>query len=168
MQQNSLGLTGRASYHLADMSSLTALLRNGWFFLVMSALCLIIKEQFPFSNFPMYSALPDSTNCLQMVDADDHIIPIWPVFGGSISVLKKQLNHELTMLREKGAFKKKDDMPEELLNSVGKKVLTWSLTHYPCKEPARKGQLVKLQEITFRIKDGKVVRNTRTLAEDKM
>ena len=150
------------------MTPLLALLRHGAVFFVMAALMLIIKEQFPFSNFPMYSSLPESAKILQLVDAEDHLIPTWPIFGTTVSVLKKKVNYELSALRDKGEFKKRDDAPPEVLQAVGAKVLKWLLETYPCKQTERKGQVVKLQEITLRIKDGRLVRSIKTLAEDRI
>ena len=150
------------------MPFITSILRRCWLFFLMVVLMLTIKEEFPFSNFPMYSVLPESTNCLQLTDADDHVIPIWPVFGGAITVLKKQLNHELSMVKAKGSFKKRDEVPPEILHPAGEKVLKWLLTHFPCKEPKLKGQVIKLQQVTFRVKQGRVVRSVETLAEDRV
>ena len=158
----------RRSLSSASMSSIVALLRNGWVFFLMVALMLAIKEEFPFSHFPMYSVLPDSTNCLQLVDAEGKIVPIWEVFGGSISVLKKQVNHELSLVRKEKALSRRDDVPPEVMGPIGSKVLKWLLVHFPCKDPARKGQVVKLQEITFKLENGRVERTVKTLAEDRM
>lgn len=150
------------------MPLLTAILRHGGLFFVMVALMLTIKEEFPFSNFPMYSVLPDSTICLQLTDADDHIIPIVPVFGGAITVLKKQLNHEVKMVQEKSAIKKRDDVPPEVTRAAGAKVLRWLLTHFKCKDAKLQGQVIRLQQITFSVQNGQVVREVETLAEDRI
>ena len=150
------------------MSLLTATLRHGWFFFVMAGLMLAIKEEFPFSNFPMYSVLPDSTTCLQLTDAQDHVVPIGPVFGGAITVLKKQLNHELKMAQDKGAFKKRDEAPPEIIHAAGAKVLKWLLVHFKCNDPKMKGQPIRLQQVTFSVRQGQVVREVETLAEDRV
>lgn len=131
----------------------------------MIALMLTIKEEFPFSNFPMYALLPDNTICLQLTDAEDHVIPVWPAFGGSITVLKKQLNHELSMVQKTGAFKKRDEVPKDILHPAGAKVLTWLLTHFKCADPKLKGQVIRLQQVKFRVQHGKVRREVETLAE---
>ncbi len=150
------------------MPLLIAILRRGGLFFVMVALMLIIKEQFPFSNFPMYSVLPDSTICLQLTDAQDKVIPIVPVFGGAITVLKKQLNNEIKVVQSKSAIKKRDDVPPEVTRAAGAKVLRWLLTHFKCNDPKLIGQAIKLQQITFSVKDGRVVREVETLAEDRI
>ncbi|MDB6140673.1 MAG: hypothetical protein JWO94_3745, partial [Verrucomicrobiaceae bacterium] len=122
----------------------------------------------PFSNFPMYCVLPSSTICLQLTDAEDHVIPIWPVFGGAITVLKKQLNHEVALVQATGAFKKRDEAPPEIVHAAGAKVLKWLLAHFPCNDPGLKGQIIRLQQITFSVRNGLVVREVETLAEDRI
>ncbi len=164
-----VGRLSAASYFRTLHSGRPALisaLKHGGIFFVMIALMLIIKEEFPFSNFPMYSLLPDSTICLQLTDAENHVVPIWPAFGGSITVLKKQLNHELSMVQNTGAFKKRDETPPEILHAAGTKVLTWMLTHFKCADPKLRGQVIRLQQVKFRVRDHKVSREVETLAED--
>ena len=150
----------------SGLSVLISAFKQGGVFFVMIALMLTIKENFPFSNFPMYALLPDSTICLQLTDAEDHVVPLWPAFGGSITVLKKQLNHELSMVQKTGAFKKRDETPPEILHAAGTKVLTWLLTHFKCADPQLKGQVIRLQQVKFRVRDHKVSREVETLAED--
>ncbi len=150
------------------MPLLIATLRRGGLFFVMVALMLIIKEEFPFSNFPMYSVLPESTTCLQLTDTQDKVIPIVPVFGEAITVLKKQLTHEIKMAQEKSAIKKRDDLPPEVTKAAGAKVLRWLLTHFKCNDPQLRGQVIRLQQTTFSLKDGQVVREVETLAEDRI
>ena len=56
--------------------------------LVMTALCLILRENYPFSNFPMYSSFNNHTYYLYLADAGGEALQTRR-FGLSSSALKK-------------------------------------------------------------------------------
>lgn len=56
--------------------------------LVMTLLCLVLRENYPFSNFPMYSSFNNRTYYLHLTDAQGKAIKT-RLFGLSSSGLKK-------------------------------------------------------------------------------
>ena len=56
--------------------------------LVMVLLCLLLRESYPFSNFPMYSSFSRQTYYLYLTDADGQPLKT-PEFGLPASGLKK-------------------------------------------------------------------------------
>ncbi|MDQ6623472.1 MAG: hypothetical protein M3Y86_08310 [Verrucomicrobiota bacterium] len=56
---------------------------------ILVALCLLIREQFPFSNFPMYSGFSRTTKYVFIADGDGRPIATVPATGTSTPTLKK-------------------------------------------------------------------------------
>ncbi len=57
--------------------------------LVMALLCLVLRENYPFSNFPMYSSFSSRTYYLYLTDAEGQALRTRE-FGLSSSGLKKK------------------------------------------------------------------------------
>ncbi|MDB6137752.1 MAG: hypothetical protein JWO94_824, partial [Verrucomicrobiaceae bacterium] len=55
----------------------------------------IVKEQFPFSNFPMYSNFDTEADVIFITDQNDHVLPMDKVFRSGSSTAKKAYKKEL-------------------------------------------------------------------------
>ena len=60
------------------------------------AVCLIVEENYPFSDFPMYSSLSPGSHYFHLVDENDQPLPIKALFGISASEFKKIYHSKLT------------------------------------------------------------------------
>lgn len=67
---------------------------------VLIAVCLIVEENYPFSDFPMYSNLSPSSHYFHLVDENDEPLPIKALFGISASEFKKIYHSKLTPMAE--------------------------------------------------------------------
>ena len=67
---------------------------------VLIAVCLIVEENYPFSDFPMYSSLSAGTHYFHLVDENDQPLPIKALFGISASEFKKIYHSKLTPMAE--------------------------------------------------------------------
>lgn len=81
--------------------------------LLMTLLLLIIGEEYPFSNFPMYSGLDDSSDVLFMTDQQDQPLPIHTLFGTSASTQKKVYMSELKKICNAQNRDTDEALPEE-------------------------------------------------------
>ena len=59
------------------------------------ALCLMLKENYPFSNFPMYSSFSDHTFFVYVADANDQPIAIEVLTAIRTGRLKKVYDTQL-------------------------------------------------------------------------
>ena len=63
---------------------------------VLIAVCLIVEENYPFSDFPMYSNLSPGSHYFHLTDENDDPLPIKALFGISASEFKKIYHSKLT------------------------------------------------------------------------
>ena len=61
----------------------------------------LIKEQFPFSNFPMYSNFDTEADVIFVTDQNDQVLPMTKVFRNGSSTAKKAYKKELGKLTAK-------------------------------------------------------------------
>ena len=61
----------------------------------------IIKEQFPFSNFPMYSNFDTEADVIFVTDQKDRVLPMEKVFRSGSSTAKKAYKKELGKITAK-------------------------------------------------------------------
>lgn len=85
-------------------ASCCQLLRRFWAavpFQAMTALVLalfVIKEQFPFSNFPMYSRINEEADVTFVTDQNDQPLPLKALFKTSSATSKKMYKKELAAI----------------------------------------------------------------------
>lgn len=87
----------------------------------------IIKEQFPFSNFPMYSNIDDKADVVFVADQNDKPLPMKALFKTSSGSSKKMLNTEIKKLANPHGRDSADATPEEV-RAAGKAVLDTLMT----------------------------------------
>jgi hypothetical protein len=118
--------------------------------LVMTVLCLALRENYPFSNFPMYSSFNNRTYYLYLTDAQGNAIKTRR-FGLSSSGLKKIFDRyrrqELDRFKESGSERVR--LAEE---SAGQLLIGY-LDGLSAKRPAARGLLAGLQVQHVRISE---------------
>lgn len=134
-------------------------------FLVMCVLMLSIGDQFPFSHFPMYSVLPESTMCIRVTDEGGKLIPVQLAFSVQSSILKKQMVRELQEMKAQKKIKLTRSVPLEVSKQCGVRVLDWMLKNRPVRDPALVGKTVKLEQVTYTARKGSVTETVDVLAE---
>lgn len=73
----------------------------------------IVKEQYPFSDFPMYSHLDDESDVLYVTDQADNVLPMEKLFGTGTSTQKKVFMTELKSICNPKKRDTRDALPEE-------------------------------------------------------
>ena len=97
----------------------------------------VIKEQFPFSNFPMYSNFDSEADVLFIADQNDKPISLDAVFKAGSSTAKKAYKKELGKIANpKGRDSKQSTVEER--HAAGEIVLgDWYKQHAPGQLAAR-------------------------------
>jgi hypothetical protein len=95
---------------------------------VLVAVCLIVEECYPFSDFPMYSNLSPGSHYFHLVDENDQALPIKALFGISASEFKKIYHSKLTPMayqlsEEKGQRIRASDLGPEEQATAGNQLL---------------------------------------------
>ena len=146
-------------------SKALAVVDHAGLFLVLTPLMLVIGDQFPFSNFPMYSILPESTMCVRVTDGDGKLIPVQLAFSVQASILKKQMVRELQEMKAQKKIKRLSTASLETSQECGQRVLDWMLKNRPASDPALAGKMVKLEQVTYTATKGSVTERVDVLAE---
>ncbi len=142
-------------------------LRLPWLALVFTLICLKAKEFFPFSHFPMYSRFPAASTCLYLADETDQVLFSRPTFDVASSTLKKIMGTKLKAAKKAaGDDVALDELPEAVRQKAGLEVLEWVMATHPPKDPAVIHGKLRLYELEYRVKDGKI-ETTRTLIAEK-
>ena len=100
-----------------------ALRRSRWRLLIaLTAACLLLEEEFPFSDFPMYSSFADNTYYVYLADGSGSPLATLATAGITTPTLKKiyqsELRHETKRLRTS-----RQRMTPEQKRPVGERVL---------------------------------------------
>jgi len=81
--------------------------------LAATALLAFVGEQYPFSDFPMYSHLDKESDVLYVTDQNDRVLPMEKLFGTSSSTQKKVFITELKDIVNPKKRDTRDAYPEE-------------------------------------------------------
>ncbi len=120
-------------------------------------LCLILKENYPFSNFPMYSSFSDHTFFVYIADANDQPIAIEVLTAIRTGRLKKVYDTQLRAIAKKLGKRKREVTVEER-HDIGLETLHWffSSSRDEVKPYLKKYKLIKLYHVDITIVDRKV------------
>ena len=115
----------------------------------------LIKEQFPFSNFPMYSNFDTEADVIFVTDQNDKVLPMEKVFRSGSSTAKKAYKKELGKLTAKDKRDSKQATAPERA-AAGKIVLSdWAANVKPgALTPDTKA--LRLYRRTFELENGKL------------
>lgn len=81
--------------------------------LAATVLLAVMGEQYPFSDFPMYSHLDDHSDVLYVTDQSDVTLSVERLFGTSSSTQKKVFMTELKTICNPKKRDTRDALPEE-------------------------------------------------------
>ncbi|MBL9113489.1 MAG: hypothetical protein JNJ83_00665 [Verrucomicrobiaceae bacterium] len=124
----------------------------------MSVLVLalfIIKEQFPFSNFPMYSNISEEADVVYVSNQNDEPLAMKSLFRTSSGTSKKKFNTELKKLTNPSGRNSEDATLEER-QKAGKVVLDALMADLERKAIPAGTVALRFHRRTFRAGDGGV------------
>lgn len=140
---------------------MTAFLRPLWdripfkHMTVLVIALFIIKEQFPFSNFPMYSNFDSEADVLFIADQTGNPVSMDRVFGKGSSTIKKAWKKEVSKLVNPRGRDSKQSTPEERAKAGAVVLGDWCARIKSANLP--KGtSAMRLYRRTFELKDGKL------------
>lgn len=116
-------------------------------------------EFYPFSNFPMYSRFEPQTYYVYLRDLKGGLVPVSPIFGTSITNVKKVYDGKLTSLKKKaGAGKKKADLSDEDRAQAARETLQWLVSIAPKSAQSRVQELggLELHQVDIEYRDLKI------------
>jgi hypothetical protein len=130
---------------------------------VVVILCLVLRENFPFSHFPMYSSFSSYSYYVYVADANDEPIPIEAITSIRTSALKKAYQGKLEEVREELESEGVEIegfqfMTPEQCRPAGEYTLQWLIEN--CKEHARPElyghRPLNFHVVGLRYKDGEI------------
>ena len=138
-------------------------------FVIVIALCLVIREEFPFSDFPMYQSFSNYTYYVYVTGEDGEPLPLDTLTGVRAANLKKIYDSKIKELRSEtkkrtGDWRGTAALTDEDRRPLGEKTLGWLRQN--SKDPAA---LASFGTLTFHhvgltIEDGKIVRDDDAIA----
>ncbi len=138
--------------------------RMTWLLLVTLA-CLLVREQYPFSNFPMYSGFGRNTYYVYLADGNGTPIPALTTMGVSTPTLKKMFADEMAKEREhfklhpkKLTLEQKRDPGERLLARI-------KSSSAALARSAPKPEVLRLYEVTISLEGERFTKQTVLIAE---
>ncbi len=129
-----------------------------WVFFIVGALCLVLKENYPFSHFPMYDQFPDHTFYVYIADAKGEPLPFRNFTGYGVSKLKKQYDPEIGEVRKK-LKKRKVELTAEERRASGDKILRRVYGNSPetGQEMFKEHSPVRMYHVWIKMIEGKPV-----------
>lgn len=140
--------------------------------LVLTVVCLAVKEEFPFSHFPMYESFSDYSFVVYVADRDGEPIPVQRLTSQKTSKLKKIFNTEQKQVRKEleAAGVKIEGyrfMTREQRRPAGEKTLKWLYKNSKNAgaEELRKHAPLRLYYLHLRVGEGGFERELELIAE---
>lgn len=129
---------------------------------VTTTLCLLIGENYPFSNYPMYATFSDATYMVYITDQDGKPIPVFDTFGMRTSILKK-IYHKEALKALRRNRRRMQQLEAEHLAEAGHVALVRLVSHRNDMAPHRY-QALNLVHLNIVMEEGKIVRKPMTVA----
>ena len=136
----------------------------------LTIVCLVVKENFPFTHYPMYSNFEDQTYYVWLGDKDGNPIPAQKVTYNRLGRIKKIYNSGLQEVRdqlgkETGKKPRKRDLTLDQRRPPGDQALRWI---YANSRPAAQKVLsesapLRLYQVDVRIEGNQVVEDPAEL-----
>ena len=134
--------------------------------LVLVVALYVIKDQFPFSNFPMYSNFDTEADVVFIADQKGDPVSMDDVFRSGSSTAKKAYKKELGKIVSPTKRDSKQSTPDER-KAAGAIVLgDWHANMRRDRLPAGT-TAIRLYRRTFELKDGKLGDSTPELLAEK-
>lgn len=157
------------------MKSFQAYLASGWNWLrrtsckpllLITATCLLIQEQFPFSHFPMYSSFGRSTFYVYVTDSADQPLPTLSTLGVSTPTLKKIYESEVRKEMERTPRASRTGLSLEQRRPAGERVLQRLVNSPRARENRNSGRRgLRLYEMRISLEGRKLQKRTELIAE---
>lgn len=122
---------------------------------VLVVALFLIKEQFPFSNFPMYSNFEPEADVIFVTDQNDGVVAMQKLFGTKSAQTKKTYNGELGRLTNPHHRDTEQATAEERAQA-GKVVLAGLIKRLRPKGVPPGTKALRLYRRTFVLKDNVV------------
>jgi len=133
---------------------------------VLVVALFVIKEQFPFSNFPMYSNFDSEADVVYIADQNGSALAMDEVFRSGSSTAKKAYKKELGKITNAQKRDSKQATPAERAQAGAIVLGDWHANMK--RERLPKGTTaVRLYRRTFELKDGKLGDDTPELLAEK-
>jgi hypothetical protein len=127
----------------------------------------VIKEQFPFSNFPMYSNFDSEADVVYIADQNGQALAMDEVFRSGSSTAKKAYKKELGKLTKAAGNRDSNDANAQERMAAGAIVLgDWHAIIKPKNVPPGT-TAIRLYRRTFELKDGRLGDQTPELLAEK-
>ncbi|HEY5892805.1 MAG TPA: hypothetical protein VIT91_06195 [Chthoniobacterales bacterium] len=127
---------------------------------IVTLACLLIGEAYPFSNFPMFGNFSGKTWYVYLADEAGKAIPAMD-FGVPTNGLKKAYDANLN--RIKATLPKKKKLSPEQERAAAEETLRYLIAQRS-ERPSHLAAL-RLVRVDVRMRDGKMVEETRTAGE---
>jgi hypothetical protein len=115
----------------------------------------LIGEQYPFSDFPMYSHLDDHSDVLFVTDLQDRVLPMEELFATSSSTQKKVFITELKALCNPEKRDTRDARPDEKM-LAGRRVLARLMERRDADATPKDAKGLRLYYKEFTFADGRI------------
>lgn len=129
-------------------------------------LLFVVKEQFPFSNFPMYSHLDTEAYVVFIADQNGNALSMDDVFRSGSSTAKKAYEKEVVKLTKPNKRDSKEATSEERRTAGGIILADWQAKMKKDMLPSGT-TAIRLYRRTFALKDGKLADQTPELLAEK-
>lgn len=133
--------------------------------LLFTAACLLIGEQYPFSNFPMYSSFGRSTYYVYLTNGADEPIRAVELVGMTTPTLKKVYDGEMRREAKLLRVPRRRLTPEQK-RAVGERILARLKTAAPALEAdATFPETLRLHHVDIELIDGRIEKKPGLIAE---
>ena len=135
--------------------------------LVLTAACLLIAEQYPFSDFPMYSSFGRSTYYVYLADGSDQPLSTYGTIGVSTATFKKMFDSALRAEMRKLRVSDEQLTPEQW-QTLGTRVLAQVRSSPAASSDGRQlPDVLRLYEVQIELANGELKKETRLIAEHR-
>jgi hypothetical protein len=136
----------------------------------LTVACLIVKENFPFTHYPMYSNFEDQTYYVWLANHEDQAIPVQKVTYNRLGRIKKIYNTGLQAVRDEvgaatGEKPRKRDLSSAQRRGPGDTTLRWIYENSrpEAQQILRDAAPLRLYQVDIRIEGNQVIEDPREL-----
>ena len=131
----------------------------------LTVACLVIKEQYPFSNFPMYSSFTNRTYYVHLADGNDQPLPSIPTIGMSTPTLKKVYDGEVRRQTRQLQIRRQQLTPEQK-QAIGGPILERLKNTANAHAPGQPiPDVLRLYQVDIELTDGRFEKRRTLIAE---
>ena len=146
------------------LTPLLTLLRRFWFCWVITLISLVVKENYPFSNNPMYARWEDDTYTLHATNEKDEMLFFENQFGQTAIRLKKMIKARLSRMKKDPATK---NLPADEMYRLA---AVEAMAHFHERRwvkvpPAIDYKTLKVWRTDMHLENGKVTQSAHVVAE---